>query len=91
MGSVNCRARPERSQIRSPSGGQRIILLTVKLIASEVTAEMNKDRKRHISVSTIKRRLIPTNFDGCIAINVIAVPWKQRKRLKRVHNIATGE
>lgn len=87
MGSVNCRARPERSQI-SPSGGQRIILLTVKLI---VTAEMNKDRKRHISVSTIKRRLIPTNFDGCIAINVIAVPWKQRKRLKRVHNIATGE
>lgn len=57
-GSVRCRARPGRSRITSLANDRRIELLSkrnTKLTAPEVTAEINTDQERHISVSTIKR------------------------------------
>lgn len=78
--------RPGRPRITTQADNQRIKLISKRnrrLTAPEIAAEMNRDRERPISVTTVKRRLREANLHGRVAVRKPLL--RRGNRQKRLH------
>lgn len=89
-GSVEDRNRPGPSRITTAADDLRIRLLSKRnrrLTAPEITAEINRGRRRPVSVSTTKRRLKEANLHGRVALRKpLLRRGNRKKRLQWAQN-----